>query len=476
MGYPSEYSVITELFGTRNIRAVIGYPGKLADFFSKLPAGSILTPEYLIHNHTLFPLLSISYTKERLDSIKQGMIHNRKQGVNLQIGRIYKGVRAHSVLMFCPKCVKEQRENYGEAFWLRLHQVPGVLVCHKHRVWLKESTVSSTNQRDFISAEKAIQLRDIAETEAQDCRFFADLLALAENAEWLLQHSSDYEVSLPELYVAEFIRQDLATYSGNIRKKLLVERVLERYDQDMLAIIGCNFQDLHARNWLACIVEKSQIVHPIRHLLMIRFLGYDIAEFLALSIDQKPFGDKCWPCLNKHCIHYQKSVIEEYSLGISRKAGRKPIGTFVCPYCGYTYCRSGMDKESDDRFKGRVVEYGQVWDAKFIEIWTQTDVSRIDQAKSMSIDYETLNRQAIRLGLIESKISDSSANVPRNIDVQVYRNKWRDLINENPSVGSNELRVREPDVYWNLYRHDYEWLSRHTPDARKKSASVESKA
>lgn len=41
----------------------------------------------------------------------------------------------------CPFCVRVDREQFGEPYWHRIHQVPGVLACPHHSVYLENSSV-----------------------------------------------------------------------------------------------------------------------------------------------------------------------------------------------------------------------------------------------------------------------------------------------------------------------------------------------
>ena len=45
-------------------------------------------------------------------------------------------------LRFCGTCLSQMRDKYGEAYWRRDHQLPGVLVCPDHARLLQESHVS----------------------------------------------------------------------------------------------------------------------------------------------------------------------------------------------------------------------------------------------------------------------------------------------------------------------------------------------
>lgn len=62
-------------------------------------------------------------------------------------------------LRYCPLCVIEDRELYGETYWHRAHQVFGVNVCYKHECYLIDSkvSISSNASPSLIKAESEIE-------------------------------------------------------------------------------------------------------------------------------------------------------------------------------------------------------------------------------------------------------------------------------------------------------------------------------
>lgn len=52
-------------------------------------------------------------------------------------------------LRFCPLCVKEDREMYGEAYWHRKHQIRNMCICTKHKCRLMESSVPAKSEQSF---------------------------------------------------------------------------------------------------------------------------------------------------------------------------------------------------------------------------------------------------------------------------------------------------------------------------------------
>ena len=59
-------------------------------------------------------------------------------------------------LKYCPLCVQEDRDKYGEAYWHRKHQIRNMLVCPKHHSYLEESDVLAKSEKVFTlsSAEE----------------------------------------------------------------------------------------------------------------------------------------------------------------------------------------------------------------------------------------------------------------------------------------------------------------------------------
>ena len=52
-------------------------------------------------------------------------------------------------LRYCPLCVKEDREIYGEAYWHRKHQIRNMGICAKHKCRLIESSVPAKSEQSF---------------------------------------------------------------------------------------------------------------------------------------------------------------------------------------------------------------------------------------------------------------------------------------------------------------------------------------
>ena len=161
--------------------------------------------------------------------------------------------------------------------------------------------------------------------------FHADLCEISNYAAWLLEQedlTGDVK-DLRQRYLTAFIDRGYATFSGNVRTKQLVQDFKSRFPHDFLSSIGCELEGRHRRNWLARISQSAQIQHPIRHLLVIRFLNYSVQEFFSLSLTRKPFGDSPWKCLNPICEYSGQDVIHQITITYSQKMNHDRSVSFV---------------------------------------------------------------------------------------------------------------------------------------------------
>ena len=94
--------------------------------------------ETVVRLHTMFPAYTRFLPKKRRDDALRALV--RCEGIyhNLVVNQSVKQPR---FLRYCPLCAVEDRDRFGETYWHREHQVPGIDVCPMHRCYLKDSTV-----------------------------------------------------------------------------------------------------------------------------------------------------------------------------------------------------------------------------------------------------------------------------------------------------------------------------------------------
>ncbi len=95
--------------------------------------------EIILWEHTTFPYASafldeVTYSKA-LECVA-GEAAGSRLGAIAQNATVGGGFRR-----YCSECAAEDRANYGESYWHRAHNLPGVVVCHTHGRYLRASDI-----------------------------------------------------------------------------------------------------------------------------------------------------------------------------------------------------------------------------------------------------------------------------------------------------------------------------------------------
>lgn len=481
VSYPSKSDTFLELFGSRDVRPSIDLPCRLQCFVDALPQDHSYTVDFFINRHTLFPYYQAFLPIERSQIVRNTMTFGIGKGVHERTG-IIRRIFPPLWLRFCPVCVAEDKREFGECYWHRLHQLPGVEICPLHKVLLENSSVRMRNgdmsQDSIFSAEEAI--KDVPLYGTSSSPFFDTLLFIAQESSYLLEHPLlilDMRI-LHQKYHTLLAQRGFITPQGRLRVVELFNSFQEYYPQDLLSLLQCNLRNTRQLDsqWLGRIFKRPEsketpVLHPLYHLLVIHFLGFTLKSILSQDIPTlAPFGIGPWPCLNPICKHFRQKKILFYQLPDANK-NRTLVGRFSCE-CGYKYSRVGPDTSSDDAFRGKVLSHGTVWDNKFCELWSNTTVSMNKICSILHTSYSSLNNHARRLELPVPRGSlytttNEKRPTRRGKDRFWYREQWLALIENFPGETRAKLKVRAKGIYSWLIYNDREWFDIHSPVKEK---------
>jgi len=490
MNFPRK-SRIPELLFRENACAIVDFPIYLDIFSSNLPPGGELTAGKVIKDHSLLPYYSPFYSSDRIAKVVDKMKSGTTTSINTILGIGRANIRRKAAFSYCPLCVEDDRINFEYCYWHREHQLPGVLVCYKHKVFLEDSSITRfarKNQQEYISAEKSI-------TDPKPPRFIdrnnkehSILLTIAEEAYWLLNngYSIHLSSSLNEKYLIELQKQGFASQNIRVKANSFLQAFEDYYSKNLLSELGVSFDKEYRKSWPVQLMSNYRTVRePLYHILLIQFLGHKVDEFLTLTISPNPFGEGPWPCLNPVCENYRKLVINECKISFqsvhnNKNNGYFSRGVFECT-CGYCYSRIGPDRERKGIFEPRkILQYGFVWDNKLKELWNNPLIQVKTIARKLGVSVETLRRQVRRLGLKYRRpgYSRSTSNIsrpPRQTEdceskFDFHKNKWMQAMLSNPNAGVNELVMnKEIQVtYTWLYNHERDWLFQNSPSSKVK--------
>jgi len=474
--YSNRSDITWELFGSTSNCALVDWSCSLGYLVGQLPAGHCYMIDMLINRHTLFPLFAPFLPLARRLRIRDQMITGNGKALSARLGILTSHIPPYSRLRFCPECVKCDRERFGETYWHRLHQAPGVEVCPVHTIFLENSTVvRQSGKKSFFSAESVVQAFQ-PRSAAYDphCKFMLDL---AECIDHLLHsdYASPEESFLRKQYLTLLAQHDLITIKGSLRVVEFLKSFTDYYPLPFLSRLHCelNCTNHIEAEWPARLPYGRKPQHPLHHILVIRFLGTTIDDFLSSPFHPpRPFGDGPWPCLNPVCEQHRKFCIAQYAVRANSPKNR-PVGLFACPSCGFTYSRAGPDRSPEDIFRrDRIPSYGRLWEIKLYEWWLDPEISTERIARLLGTDFSTVKLQAQRLALPPRGISrkkDAESHINRK-KLTENRAEWLRLIELHAQEGITVLirrRKRARILYNWLNKHDQKWLLAHQPPKKK---------
>ncbi len=475
--YPSARGAACELFGTGNALAVIDLPSHLDALVAALPVELGYTAEQLIDEHSLWRYYAPFLSAECAFQLRRDMRRDGGAAIHPRAGIMASTIHLPQRLRWCPACVVEDRGAFGEAYWHRLHQAPGVVVCPQHLALLEEtgSVLRSGPRHAFIAADDAVR--------PVESRLFAPekdhplLLRIAEDASWLLRTPglSSTLAGLRERYLQLLADVDLALPSGRVRARALVAAFVEAYPNDLLILLQCEVDMESGDNWLLRLVRApSGAQHPLRHFLLMHLLGATAGDFFALT-KRAPFGLAPWPCLNQAGDHYGQPLIERCPVTFDRRRGGCPVGHFACPRCGFAYTRGGPDRSPGDRFqRSHIATSGPIWEAALRARWVEPGASIAGVARHLGVDPETAKSHAAAMGLapltsnaraersLRQTTPPARVTTPHTAHRAMHRERWlRELA--GGAISATQARAVLPASYMWLYRHDKEWLRATSP-------------
>ncbi len=475
---------LADLFGRQISRPGWSLPVCLGKLVARLPAETPYTVARFLNEHTLLPFYRLFMPAERLAELERAMEDSMGGRVLFQIG-LTKVLRdATSYMRFCPSCVDEDVRVYGEPYWHRLHQLPGVELCPRHLTFLENSPVRVSDEAQRRRVVLAKQVIGTRSPRPADESSLVDRhhIQIARDAQWLFSPSVSIRESanLIQRYMQLLVDRELATYSHSVvHHKRLIQAFLQFYPTEFLRAVDCEVRVSRRRwSWLRYLLrlDPGEAVRPpIHHLLLMQFLGHTAESFLELPPEHPPFGLSPWPCLNPVCRFYRKEVITTCAVAPGKWDGGRPRGSFACK-CGFVYGRRGPDRNPADRDGHHWIEvFGPQWDRRFTKLWMDPTQSFSSLTRCLGPHLKALRCQALRLGLpLDRRQEMTTRPRPQNarmrggqrgpeLPICAMRKAWLSLQRQNPGASVSDLNRLASTVGSRLRKWDRAWYYRHSP-------------
>lgn len=187
LGMSSAKRLLDLLYQKRTVIAVADLPAQLQLLADSLGHLQPVNATKLLYKGTLFPLYAPFIPQQRKMHLTQLMLNGDSSAVYVEIGMSAGKVKMPTLFQYCPLCLLEMRQGYGEYAWLRQWQVPGYLVCTKHQCELccSSQPFRSIQRHEYFAAtpENCLQWLMVPNTDSKLLRLacqIVELLSLPE--------------------------------------------------------------------------------------------------------------------------------------------------------------------------------------------------------------------------------------------------------------------------------------------------------
>jgi TniQ len=304
------------------LREIVG-PGRttfsfvMASELKVLAASMGMDAYLLLSDHTVFPYATAFMPGQmKRELIDKAMRLSRTESIGPLSKVVTHGVAYRRL---CPVCVEHDLKTWGEAYWHRVHNLPGVLLCVHHECQLKATNVQLRGRShsamlalpDGVDAEPEILLPN---SEAMRTVTQLSVVALQGNVVWDGNSAAAYRQA------ALFRGYELN--SRNIATRAFTEALLELFGTPYMKQAGCEYQGRPVSHWPALMLRPGvdiQFATP-KHILLQTFLKCGKSFPSNAKADYQPPGPHLPDFQSLDCLLVQRLC--EIVVGVQLDDGR----------------------------------------------------------------------------------------------------------------------------------------------------------
>ena len=230
----------------------------------QLPEGALDLRDLALH-HSLFPFrLRFLPTQQKQDYLERFC---KGEDIQPHLLSITKKLREHP-LCYCPMCVQEDRETYGEAYWHTFHQIPLMPLCPRHGCRLKAAGQKTT----MPLSRQLVQLPAMSEPIDREAEPWEKSLTELLNRWYTMPFEAEPDRSTDNLNRAAENNGLLAP--GSVRRlswdtERLYQKLVERFGAAVVSeVFGQRITSAHIRR-----LRQISISTPEEYALLSILLG-----------------------------------------------------------------------------------------------------------------------------------------------------------------------------------------------------------
>lgn len=276
-GYMAYTFAAEELFLSKTVRPDI-------DFINSYTPAAVqairrnMPMEAVIEKHTMFSCYGRFLPRDRRQKAFQALIsmmgnyHNLLPIPQSKNGKV-------RCLRYCPACVANDRDQYGEAYWHRIHQLIGIHVCPVHRCCLMDSSV-------MISGKATPSLKTAEEMipTSESCVFADNEIEIRVAVYMAAVFQADVDIDSC-VTVGDFLHSQMAnTQYRSVRGE---QRNIALFHADFANYYRALSQNWFEELWQIQKVLTNDRVNFYEICLMAMFLGITADELVHMKLPEK---------------------------------------------------------------------------------------------------------------------------------------------------------------------------------------------
>lgn len=145
----SPKQLLDEVFENRKVIATVDLPCHLNAIIHQFPNHQF-TVQDIAYQHTLFPIYAPFVPEKRRQQCLKWMTDISQGSIHLALGINASRIPPIHKLRYCPQCLAEHLEKYGEYYWFRLWQIQGACCLQHGRLINSELDLRSLHRHDFL--------------------------------------------------------------------------------------------------------------------------------------------------------------------------------------------------------------------------------------------------------------------------------------------------------------------------------------
>lgn len=486
----SDFSVTnSELFG-RKVYSLTVFPRNLNFLIKQLPSRFMSVGDFLF-NHTYFHWVKPFIPEDRLSrAIEEIMENAGDSNIAVLLGKGQDRFISED-LRYCPVCMKNDNQKYGEVYLHRTHQLTFITCCPEHGSKLivhcpscnkKLARAKDGQLLASIECECGCNLSDCQE-ESVSSNYNIEQRVLT-NFYQMVRYSK--QVSREEIFAK--LKNALGLkgymkYSGGVDRK----QILQHFDNFLKdnGLKGYLTTDLKAQvNSDSFFLSCKGVKNILLYVLIMMFLSGSVEHFISENgafCIPIPFGNGPWICNNPVC--------EGYGLGVIKKCvrvdhdGRYISGLFGCPLCGFSFSRRWKLNDHSNEKPYAVLTMGPLWHSTVLELHSsglsnnaiakrlKTSPTQIKRSLNRHKEPASDTRILQSLEMLWASSMDNNDEVAATSEVTTLltenRKKILAIMRENSDISRTELAKRYNHLYHKMLKNDRDWMEKNLPPSKK---------